>query len=127
MCLALDFIQDQDPVKKGPLGGPEPCDSGCQSDCWLLFVSFGACRCCCECASSFTFIPTQNLVHSTPNWLIVSLQSEFELIESISLLKSHHCETFKRVITLFSFNPRKQQLLRVFGSRFILLKVFPSG
>ena len=39
VCLALDFIQDQEPVKKGPLGGPEHCDSGSQSDCWLLFVS----------------------------------------------------------------------------------------
>ena len=40
MCLALDFIQDQDPAKKGPLGGPEHCDSGSQSVCWILFVSF---------------------------------------------------------------------------------------
>ena len=39
VCLALDFIQDQEPVKKGPLGGPEHCDSCSQSYCWLLFVS----------------------------------------------------------------------------------------
>ena len=34
--------------------------------------------------SSFTFIPTPKLVHSTPNWLIVLLQSKFELRGSIS-------------------------------------------
>ena len=53
--------------------------------------------------------PKPKLVHSTPNWLIVSLQSKFELRASIFLLKSHHCGTFKRELTLFSFNPRKQQ------------------
>ena len=39
VCLALDFIQDQASVKKGPLGDKEHC-SDCQSDCWLLFMSF---------------------------------------------------------------------------------------
>ena len=31
-CLALDFIQDQEPVKKGPLGA-HSIDSDHQSDC----------------------------------------------------------------------------------------------
>ena len=78
----------------------------------------------------FTFISTQELVHSTPNWLIVSLQSKFELRGSIFLLKSHHCETFKRDLTLFSsrvFPKKTTTLLRVFGSRFYLLKLLPSG
>ena len=39
VCLALDFKQDQEPVKRQPLGGTEHC-SDCQFDCWLLFVSF---------------------------------------------------------------------------------------
>ena len=32
VCLGLDFIQDQEPVKKGPLGA-QSIDSDCQSDC----------------------------------------------------------------------------------------------
>ena len=40
VCLALDFIQDQEPVKKGPLGGTEHC-SDCQSEIVdFFFVSF---------------------------------------------------------------------------------------
>ena len=29
VCLALDFIQDQEPVKKQPFGDPEHWQSGC--------------------------------------------------------------------------------------------------
>ena len=32
VCLALDFKQDQEPVKKGPWGA-QNIDSYCQSDC----------------------------------------------------------------------------------------------
>ena len=72
----------------------------------------------------------QELVHSTPNWLIFSLQSKFEMKASIFLKKSHHCETSKRDLTLFSSRvfPKKTTIfLRVFGSHFYLLKLLPSG
>ena len=69
VCLALDFIQDQESVKKGPLGAQNTVLIACLTV--GIFVSFGACGCCCECVRVFTFIPTQELVHSTPNWLIV--------------------------------------------------------
>ena len=39
VCLALDFKQDQELVKRQSLGSTEHC-SDCLSDCRLLFVSF---------------------------------------------------------------------------------------
>ena len=39
VCLAFDFKQDQEPVKRQNMGDTELC-SDCQSDCRLLFVSF---------------------------------------------------------------------------------------
>ena len=39
VCCELDFIQDQESVRKGPLRGTEHC-SDYLSDCWHLFVSF---------------------------------------------------------------------------------------
>ena len=124
--LALDFIQDQESVRKGPLEGTENC-SDCLSDCWLLFVSFWSLWLLLWVCEFF------HIHYHLINWFI-QLQigwlfyynPNFELLHPISSWNLTIVGLSKGVLLCFCFNPRNNKVLESLWQSLLIAEVTPK-